>query len=493
MKSDNHYMKRTESALMLMIMLSFSIASASFVDFAKANPPDPDPTPPPLPPSKDIQSDFTFTQNLLNYTLEVQSDNMVIDGAGFSLEGYWNWKARGYYGIELNGKSNITVKNLTIKGFGIAMSISRNSNHITIAGNTLIGTQIQIYDSANNNIINNTLIGTQIQIDDSSNNKIINNTLMECGIIIDGSSDNAIIDNNMDSSSVGIFHSNSNRISNNYFHGSNIRSFVFVYLGTTTYSIISTNVVSSIKGGIYLNNCFETMVIANNITGSRCGIQIAGSLSNNITGNFLYNNSEGFRIRNYMYDDSDGVRSRSGEPKLIVLSEFTNKGLKSNIFSQNDVCSNKESVHADWQIYYPVSEDLLTDWHKMPVIMFGNYWSDYNGTDSDGDGVGDKPYYTTDPFYVDSYPLMVPTYIRNVTITTPKIQTIDELRSMEIASTNFSANLAPNAILFGSTISVAIGLSLAIYFKKRKRKKVSQESLTKKLLSKHKRVDIEIT
>jgi len=37
----------------------------------------------------------------------------------------------------------------------------------------------------------------------------------------------------------------------------------------------------------------------------------------------------------------------------------------------------------------------------------GNYWSDYNGTDANHDGIGDTPY-VIDANNADNYPLMTP-------------------------------------------------------------------------------------
>jgi len=51
---------------------------------------------------------------------------------------------------------------------------------------------------------------------------------------------------------------------------------------------------------------------------------------------------------------------------------------------------------------YPEDEEP----HQWDDGRQGNYWSDYNGTDANGDGIGDTPY-IIDEMNLDRYPLMV--------------------------------------------------------------------------------------
>ncbi len=72
-----------------------------------------------------------------------------------------------------------------------------------------------------------------------------------------------------------------------------------------------------------------------------------------------------------------------------------------NMFHHNDfVFNNDGGVQAgDW--WYP---SCGTNYWYSPAESQGNYWSDYDGPDSDGDGIGDLPYEFDGQ--QDPYPLM---------------------------------------------------------------------------------------
>src|SRR3989304_3190110 len=57
---------------------------------------------PSMVPIQKVGNVYTFTNDLLNYSIIVQRDNIVIEGAGFMLQG------NGYYeGITLSSRNNV--------------------------------------------------------------------------------------------------------------------------------------------------------------------------------------------------------------------------------------------------------------------------------------------------------------------------------------------------------------------------------------------------
>jgi parallel beta-helix repeat protein len=127
---------------------------------------------------------YTFTCNISidsgDCGIEVERDNIVIDGAGFALQGTAAYIFRG---IDLSGRSNVTIKNMEIRNFmdGIYLVPSSN-NTITrnyITANTASGIWTGgVSNTITGNYIANNNIGILFHVshDLIYHNNFINNT-----------------------------------------------------------------------------------------------------------------------------------------------------------------------------------------------------------------------------------------------------------------------------------------------------------------------------
>jgi len=122
----------------------------------------------------------------------------------------------------------------------------------------------------------------------------------------------------------------------------------------------------------------NNLITGNAVTESIVGILLSGS-NNTISGNYVARNTQGVF---FGWDEAGEI------PSTIEISH--------NAFDANGqhlsgcVCED-----------YNLTETP----HAWDDGKEGNYWSDYNGTDSDGDGIGDMPY-VVDVLNQDRYPLM---------------------------------------------------------------------------------------
>lgn len=99
-----------------------------------------------------------------------------------------------------------------------------------------------------------------------------------------------------------------------------------------------------------------------------------------------------------------------------------------------------------------IEEENLESWSDGKR---GNYWSNYNGIDSNFDGVGDTPF-VIDEKRQDPYPLMVPyniTNLNDIDIQMPEIE----------QDQNHTTIITVAATL---TAAITIGVLLMIYYKK---------------------------
>jgi len=214
------------------------------------------------PPTAPIQRNgniYTFTDNIYD-EIVVERDNVVVDGAGYTLHG-----RRAYYskGICLTGRSNVTIKNMEIKTFFFGIWLEKSSNN-SICGNNITNNKggIWLFDSSNYNSI-------------SENNITAN---LNYGIYIEYSLGNGISGNNITNNDYGIKLSLSSN--NNSVYGNSITNNLY---------------------GILLWKSPNNAIYGNDITDNDCGIALTKSSANIIYHNNFVDNHK----QTYSYDSTN--------------------------------------------------------------------------------------------------------------------------------------------------------------------------------------------
>jgi parallel beta-helix repeat protein len=291
--------------------------------------------------------------------LIVERDNIVINGNGYMLQAC----ANDTIGVMLTGRTNVTIRNMTIKNFGPCISLT-SSSYIKIIANDVIPyvyAGILLQDSTKNCIITKNNLkgrgwgwGILIATGGLGNVIIANNiTGFQWGIECRGRI--LIEDNIIKNNWYGIVVSDSNNtIRNNNITDNDYGIYLSLYSSNNS---IYRNTVRSSCYGIYLSSSSENVIYENNITYTDYGIRLSSSSNNRVFHNNFVNNTEQVDL----YD------------------------LMGNI----------------WDDGYPSG---------------GNYWSDYTDIDiysgpyqneTGGDGIWDHPY-VIDANNRDNYPLVKP-------------------------------------------------------------------------------------
>jgi len=146
---------------------------------------------------------YTFTNNI-NGSIVIERNNIVVDGAGYTLQGTGSG-----IGIGLSYRSNVTIKSTKIKAFSNGIYLYSSSNN-SITGNNITNNPLSIVIgsySHNNSILRNSIrnkdlggINNGIFFDENSyNNSVSENdvTNNDIGIHLDHSSNNTINRNNI--------------------------------------------------------------------------------------------------------------------------------------------------------------------------------------------------------------------------------------------------------------------------------------------------------
>ena len=158
-----------------------------------------------------------------------------------------------------------------------------------------------------------------------------------------------------------------------------------------TNNTITNNTVGITLGYLAYGNVVSENYIANN---NNTGIIISGdSTSNNIVNNTITGSTFGIYITT-TFGNGDNV---------IVGNNIVNNEYGVFISNSNDdIFYHNNFILNTIQVY--IYDESISTWDNGAE---GNYWSDYDGTDSNKDGIGDTPYIINEN-NTDRYPLMQP-------------------------------------------------------------------------------------
>jgi parallel beta-helix repeat protein len=384
---------------------------------------------------------YTFIGNITDLII-VERSNIIIDGNGYMLQG--SGSGNGFY---WSGINNVAIRNTNIKNFQYGIYLLESSNS-SISGNNITannGDGIRLDSSSSNSISGNNIANNSvgIRLDSSSSNSISGNNITAnyaYGIALGSSSNSSISGNNItNNSNYGIWLSSS---SNNSIYGNNIaNNMMGIWLGSSSNSSISGNNITANNGdGIWLSSSSNNSISGNNVTANNGYGVVLGSSSNynSISENNIANNSVGiglFSSSNYnsisennITNNHHGIWLFSSSNSSISENNITNNyyGIWHEASSDNSIYHN-HLVNNTLQVViaYPGYTSVWDDGYPSG----GNYWSDYSGVDSNGDGIGDTPYIFDSS--QDRYPLMNP---GNLDTTSPYITILSPQNKTYITS-----------------------------------------------------------
>lgn len=344
-------------------------------------------------------------------------------------------------GINLLHSSSISILGNALLGGAIAIAIENSSN------NTITGNEISNYMTrginlgasnttiiTNNVMANNSYAIAPSQDSVSTDNLIAQNTFADNGFALVLRGRMQIQNNSFTNNDQAVLcYSGSNTITCNTFLGNN-RAVILqstenilkgnLFINNTdslptaaanfNNNIDSSNtlngkpiyywvnrhneIVPSNAGFIALINCTNITVQNLNISNQINGILLAFTSNSIITNNVFTCNTNGIHLygspnNQFTYNNitgNDYAVYISGGTISFIGGPISYTPSSGNLFHHNNFVGNNQTLYDLAGAYNVNSPPSANTWDNSKE---GNYWSNYSGTDVDGDGIGDARYF----------------------------------------------------------------------------------------------------
>ena len=269
-----------------------------------------------------------------------------------STGGWWKFGVGiGILGSDNTIKNNICRHNSEYKGSG---EPDHRSGGIVLFGfdnNTIT-----------NNLCENNSYGISVGVEEFANNTIVanNNIANNSGGIQAYSFNVTLLNNSVSNNMIGIYLGGTITLIDNNVTNNNFCGILLEYLQNSTIFGRDNIVWNNSFCGILMEYSRNSIVMGMSISNNDYGIYLHHSTNNTLTNNTLNSNTE------------YGIYLESSSNNTIYNNYFNNT---------NNAYDDGNNI---WNISKTAGTNIVGGAH-----LGGNYWSDYAGNDTDGDGLGD--------------------------------------------------------------------------------------------------------